>query len=149
MRLVYLNNMNPDQFFNKYNGKFINYDGVWGFQCTDLMRQYVKEVFNVNPYTAIPTTGSAKNIFKNFKDNKYFKKVLNTPTGVPPKGSIIFFKTSILPPWIYGFDGHVAIVSGADINRMITFDQNYPKRSFCKFVNRNYKDCIGWLTPVK
>lgn len=141
--------MTLNEFINKWNGRYVDVDGFYGPQCVDLMRQYCKDVFSVNGYVAIPPRGNAKDIYKNFVNNKYFKKVVNTPTGVPKKGDIIFFKTSTWFPFLYGWAGHVAIFSGGDTMRMITFDQNYPTGSFCRYVNRSYKDCLGWLTPTK
>lgn len=140
--------MNHSQFTGKYNGKFVDYDHAYGYQCVDVMRQYVLDVFGLKPYVAIPTTGTAKNIFLNFKTNNYFKKVLNTPTGIPPKGAILFFKNSILPPWNYGFAGHVAIVDSANMMSMILFGQNYPTGSACSFRKFTYKDCLGWLVRL-
>jgi surface antigen len=140
--------MNHSQFTGKFNGKFIDYDNAYGFQCVDLMRKYVLDVYGLKPYVAIPTTGNAKNIFYNFRDNKYFKKVLNTPNNMPKKGDIVFFKTSVLPPWFYGFAGHVAVVDSANVMSMILFGQNYPTGSACSFRKFSYKDCLGWLSRV-
>ena len=143
--------MTIDEFFTKHNGKYVDYDGRYGFQCVDLVRQYINEVLGWAPYTALPTTGAAKNIFKNFPDggNKYFQKIKNTPEGIPQKGDIVFFKTSYWYPWLYGWAGHVEIVSVAWLIGLNDFSQNWPSGSFCKFVNRTYKNCLGWLRPRK
>ena len=143
--------MSTQSFFDKYNGKFIDYDGVWGFQCTDLMRKFIKEVVSWEPYVAIPQTGAAKNIFKNFPDsgNQCFLKIFNGPTNSPKEGDIVFYKTSWWWPFLYGWAGHVEIVSSANSMSLITFSQNWPTGSPCKFINRKYKDCLGWLTPRK
>jgi hypothetical protein len=87
--------MNYKQFVDKYNGRYLDYDKAYGYQCVDVMRAYVKEVYGLNPYVAIPTTGYAKNIFNNFKTNKYFKKILNTPNGMPKQGDIIDRKSVV------------------------------------------------------
>lgn len=133
-----------DQFFTKYNGCYIDYDKAWGFQCVDLMRQYCADVRGVNGYIAIPQRGNAKDIFRNFTDNKYFKKVLNGPSNAPKTGDIIFFSTY---PFIYGWSGHVAIVSSADAMNLVVFEQNYPTNSPCKFGKHSYRGCMGWLSP--
>lgn len=137
--------MTLDQFIDKYNGKFIDFDKSYGPQCVDLMRQYVQEVLRMDPYT-IPRANYAKNIFYNFRTNNNFKKVINTPTAVPKKGDIIFWG------WRYpvtGYAGHVAIVTGANVYRFISFDQNYPTGSTCHYVNHDYRGVLGWLTPTK
>lgn len=144
--------MNYTSFINKWNGKYVDYDGMYNAQCTDLMRQYCKDVFNVNGYVAIPSRGYAKDIFKNFKDNQYFKKVLNGPLNTPKKGDIIFWGTY---PTITGIAGHVAIVDSADLYSIIVFHQNYPTNSPCTFkkfgtskIFHGYRGILGWLTPV-
>jgi hypothetical protein len=139
--------MRIDEFFTKWNTKPCDYDKNGSFQCTDVMRQYVADVLGWAPYIVIPPTGYAKNIFNNFVENKYFKKILNTPTGVPKKGDIVFWKTSLWFPFLYRIAGHVAIVSSADIMNLLTFDQNYPKDSVCHFQKHSYKDCQGWFSP--
>ena len=130
------------QFFQKYDGRFVDYDHVWGFQCVDLMRQFVKELYGVNPYAAIPQTGAAKNIFNNFIENRYFKKIYNSPTNMPQKGDLVFWR---FYPFVTGWAGHVAICSEASLMTMITFDQNYPTGQPCKYVRHSYKGCLGWL----
>ena len=142
-----------DQFKSIWNGKYNNYDGLYGRQCTDLMRQYVKDVHGYEPYTAIPTTGAAKNIFNNFKSNKYFTKILNTPNNVPKKGDIIFWGWYVT---VTGPDGHVAIYDTGDVFTFTSFDQNYPTGQPCKFVKHGsnkflhgYRGCLGWLHAVK
>ena len=135
--------MNYNDFVNKYKGRFLDYDHAFGNQCVDLMRGFVKEVYGVNPYVAIPQTGYAKNIFYNFKDNAYFKKVLNGPSNSPKKGDIVFWGTY---PFITGIAGHVVLCDVADANNLIVFSQNYPTSSPCIFRKFNYRGVLGWLT---
>ena len=140
--------MSTQEFFDKYNNKFIDYDGVWGFQCTDLIRQYIKEVLGLNPYVAIPQTGAAKNIFNNFPagGNKYFTKVLNGPTNAPKQGDLVFWGTY---PFVTGWAGHTAICESAGTMNLITFDQNFGSVKSCRFVKHSYKGIGGWLAPRK
>ena len=142
---------NYNDFIWKWNMKYVDYDKKFGFQCTDLMRQYCKDVFGVDGYKAIPSTGAAKNIFYNFKNNQYFKKVLNSPSNIPKKGDIIFWK---FYPIITGWNGHVAIFDHGDLYTIIAFGQNYPTGQPCKFIKygssklfHGYRGVLGWLTP--
>jgi len=138
--------MTLDKFFTKYNGRFIDYDKAYGFQCVDLARQYILEVLGFKPYVALPAGATAKVIFQNFKSNAYFTKVLNTPSGVPKKGDIIFWGWR----WpVTGSAGHVAIFMDGNVNRFISLDQNYPSRLSVKLVNHSYIGVLGWLTPAK
>jgi cell wall-associated NlpC family hydrolase len=141
--------MTYNDFLNRWMNHYVDYDKAYGFQCTDLMRQYVREVYGLAPYTAIPSTGSAANIYKNFKSNKYFKKIDNTPTGLPKKGDIIFWKYY---PGLFGWAGHVGIYDSGDMYTIISFDQNYPTGQPCKLVRHGinkwlhgYRGCLGWL----
>lgn len=136
--------MTLEQFVSEWNGKYIDFDGHYGFQCVDLIRQYVKEMYKVDPYKAIPAAINAKTIFNNFKDNQYFHKIKNSPYGLPEKGDIIFWGYY---PFVTGWDGHVAIYSGGDLHNIVSFDQNYGKPNFCRYVNHNdrYHGVMGWL----
>ena len=137
-----------NEFVAKYNGKYVDYDHAFGNQCVDLIRQFCKDVLGVDGYTAIPTTGYAKNIFINFKDNQYFKKIYNSPTNMPKKGDVLFFKTSYWFPFLFGIAGHTGVVDSADLYNIVLFNQNYgPTGSPCKFNKFKYKDTLGWLTP--
>jgi cell wall-associated NlpC family hydrolase len=137
--------MTLDIFINKYNGKFIDVDGRYGCQCTDLMRQYLIDVLGLPPYS-IPAADYAKNIFKNFKSNSQFQKIMNTPTGVPKRGDIVFWGTY---PFVTGIAGHVAIFSGGNSYKFISFDQNYPTGATCRYVNHDYRGVMGWLHSLK
>ena len=145
--------MKHKEFTDKYNQKYIDFDQNNSYQCVDLMRKYVKEVFNIPGYNsdlpALGNWGHAKDLFYKFPaKSKYFKKVYNTPVGVPPQGAIVFFKTSVLPKWLYGIDGHVAIVDSATVMEMILFGQNYPTKFPSSFRRFTYKDCLGWLIRI-
>ena len=39
--------MNITQFFLKYNGKYLDEDGVYGAQCVDVIKAYFKEVLGI------------------------------------------------------------------------------------------------------
>jgi len=135
--------MTLDQFITKYNGKYIDYDHAYGPQCVDLMRQYTDEVLRL---PQLPRAKYAKDIFKQFKTDSNFKKIFNTPTGVPKRGDIIFWDWR----WpVTGIAGHVAVFSGGNTSRFIAFTQNYPTNSPCRFYNYDYRGVMGWITPLK
>ena len=139
--------MTPLQFFTKWNGKYIDFDGAYGFQCVDLARQYIKEVLGY-PQTSMPPAGYAKDIFKKFTSspNIYFEKVLNGPYNAPRTGDIIFWGVY---PLVTGWPGHVAICSTAGTMAFVSFDQNYGKPNYCRYINHNYRGVLGWLHPKK
>lgn len=126
------------------NGRFIDVDGNKEFWCVDLMRSYLRDCRGLSPWT-FPAVLYAKDIFYNFKTNNLFKKVVNTPYNFPQPGDIVFFKWF---PFLYGYAGHVAVVTYADVNKLISMDQNYPTKSPCKLTKHSYRGCLGWLHPI-
>lgn len=135
-----------EDFVNKYNGRYIDFDGQFGYQCVDLMRQWLTEGL-VFPVDTIPAALTAKQIFLNFPEagNMYFTKIHNSPTNFPVKGDIVFWG---FYPFLTGLAGHVAICSNANVNQFISFDQNWGNPNFCKYVNHSsYRGVLGWLHP--
>lgn len=133
--------MTYKQFVDKYNGKFVDYDRAWGFQCVDLARQYMKEVLGLDPYKVLPGAPYAKNLFWSYSKGP-LTKVVNGKTNYPKQGAIVFWTTY---PFITGIAGHVGIVDSADSNSLIVFSQNYPTGSACSLRKFSYKGVIGWL----
>lgn len=144
--------MTLDQFFTKYNGKFIDHDKSWGYQCVDLVRQYIKEVLGWKPYDAIPPIQYAKYAFTNYNKKK-FQAIANSPNNFPKEGDIVIWGWS----WpVTGVAGHIAICSRADARYLLTIDQNYPTGSPVRFVQHYnrvfrhaYRGVLGWLRPLK
>lgn len=134
--------MTYKQFRDKYLGKFVDYDKRYGFQCVDLMRQYLKEVRGVDPYKVLPGATYAKQLFWNYKTGP-LTKVLNGPTNAPKQGDVVFWNTF---PFVTGIAGHVGIVESADANSLIVFSQNYPTGSACSLRKFSYKGVMGWLS---
>jgi len=127
--------MKIQDFFDKYNGKGIDYDGYYGFQCVDLYRQYCKECLEL-PQS--PPTAGAVNIWNSYL-TKYFDRISNQPNNAPIMGDIIIWGTGV------GQFGHIAICSSATVMNFVSFDQNWPVGSLCHLQNHNYKYVLGWL----
>jgi len=134
--------MTFQQFLDKWNGQYCDYDKKYGFQCVDLMRQYLKDVCGFSPYTAVPPVNYAKEIYAKAKPT-FFEKIPNGKLNFPEKGDIVVWKPY---PFVIGWPGHVAInITGAPRN-FISFDQNY-KITACHRQLHDYKGVIGWLRP--
>jgi len=131
--------MTPDEFFGKYDQKFVDFDGNKKYWCVDLYRQFVKEVFN---FPQSPLVPSAKDIWINYLTD-YFDRIDNTPINCPIKGDIIIWGTGA------GADGHVAICKDGDKMQFTSFDQNWPLLSPCHFQPHNYNNVLGWLRVKK
>ena len=131
--------MKVQEFFDKYNGKEIDYDGFYGNQCMDLAEQYNKEVIG-----APRLTGDAYQVWENYPID-FYERILNTPEGVPQEGDLIIWNKNV-----GGGFGHIAISTGneADATSMFeSFDQNWPIGSLCHFQRHDYKNVVGWLHP--
>ena len=133
--------MSFDEFINKWNGKGIDTDGAFGFQCMDLMHKYVEEVLGLTD-PRILAAPIARQVYENFDNvfgHGFFTRIPNTPTGVPLKGDIFFWGSKLGPA------GHVAIFMDGDVNAFRSFDQNFPLGSKCHIQNHNYNGALGWL----
>lgn len=136
--------MTLQQFISKYTNKTVDFDGHYGGQCVDLVRQYWQDVIGLSkqPKGVV----GAKDFWTNYdRDpvlNENFVKVKNTPSGVPEAGDIMIWGAR------YGQYGHIAIVTWADVNSFAAFSQNDPigSRSI-KRKYANYKGVLGWFKP--
>ena len=83
--------MTYDEFEKKYLGKAVDFDGVAGVQCVDLVDQYLKDCFGI---TGVWCSG-AKDLYNNFKSYpalvNAFDRVANTPELIVQKGDIIIW----------------------------------------------------------
>ena len=130
--------MTLDDFIKKYDGKGIDFDGKFSTQCVDLYRQYVKEVLS---FPQSPPVEGAKDIWDTYLP-EYYKRIENTPYGVPEKGDIVIWGTKI------GKYGHVAIFLEGDAKKFKSFDQNFPVRTLCHIQEHTYTGVLGWLRPI-
>lgn len=96
--------MTYDEFYKKYIGKAVDFDGTAGIQCVDLVDQYLKDVFNI---TGVWVNG-ARDFYNKFTSYpalvKAFDKVENTRELIVKKGDIVI--------WGGGSWGHCAIGTG-------------------------------------
>lgn len=132
--------MTIQEFFNKYNNKYIDYDGYYGYQCMDLYRQFVKEVYGCQQ--SPPVSGAAK-VWDTYNKD-FFNRIPNGPVNYPLKGDIIIWNNRA-----GGGYGHIAIGMDATSYTFNSFDQNWPTGSRCHKQPHNYTNVLGWLTPKK
>ena len=64
--------MTLDEHIAKWQGKPIDFDGAYGFQCMDLMHQYVYEVLGITDRSVLAAP-IARLVYQNFINikNKY------------------------------------------------------------------------------
>lgn len=109
--------MTYKEFKKKYNGKYTDFDGAYGYQCWDLAQRYFTEVLNL-PSSILSGCGLVSNMLKPPKINvmlKYFTEV-----KTPEQGDVAI--------WEYG---HIAIYDHA---KNYYFSQN---PNACKVIQIN------------
>jgi len=132
-------------FFNKWNGKYCEVNDPSNlYQCMDLSyawcdflqipRDTIRHLYAYQVYTE-----------PNDLTVKYFDFIPNTPSGIPPVGSLVVFSTAI-----GGVAGHISIATGeGDTNTFNSFDQNFGTDKHCRIVSHTYTALkgMGWLVP--
>ena len=129
--------MTLQEFIAKYDGKGIDWDNAYGFQCMDLYRQYTKEV--VGGKQSIPVAG-AVNVWDNYLPEVY-TRTSNKPDNAPKPGDVVIWGIELGP------FGHIAVCTEADTNNFTSFDQNFPLGSVCHLQKHTYFGVLGWLRP--
>lgn len=128
--------MQFNDFVKEVLGTYIDFDGVYGNQCVDLIKEYVEKVLGIDAWVS-----NAENYATTYPKSK-FDLIENTPDGVPEQGDIVIFNDSV------GEFGHVCIAfSGGSVDEFKSLDQNWPKGSPIQVISHNYRGVIGWLRP--
>ena len=98
-------------FKNKYNGKYTDYDGAYGYQCWDLAQRYFVEYLGV-PEWVLSGSGLVSNMLDRDREelNQYFDEI-----------SIYEMCPGDVCIWEYG---HIAIFDNWDGNQNWYFSQN-------------------------
>jgi len=128
-----------NQFVENTQGQFIELSSKQAiFQCMDLA--YLWTFVLGFPKETIQNA-TARQVFTSPKEitHQYFDMVANTPTGVPPEGSLIV--------WDIGDSGHIAIVVSGNKSNVTIFEQNNPIGTHAHVQERTYTKCLGWLIP--
>ena len=106
-------------FINKYLGRPVDFDGMYGAQCVDLFRQYCKDVLEIEHTGAVE---GAKDLAEkyNFLDKEKEAFCLIKTKESIKKGDVIIWGSTVTNPF-----GHVAIcVAPQDYITPLVFEQN-------------------------
>lgn len=130
--------MTFNEFYQGVNGKSLDYDGLYGYQCVDLVKVYLDWCFNIKP----GAWGNAKDYWNNLNksgmaDNFY--QVPNTRDLVVERGDIVVWGAMSGNPY-----GHVAIGLSGDINHFTSLDQNWGS-NYVREIYHNYDGVLGVL----
>lgn len=120
----------------------MNYDGMYGAQCVDLIKYYLDEVFGLKP----GRLGDAAEIFDNSDSiiTNNFDKIKYYSGFIPQKGDIVIWGKDVSTRHN---SGHIAIASGnGNSSVFYSYDQNWnsPK---CELCEHNYYAFRGVLRP--
>lgn len=131
-----------ETFVNKYMGKKVDYDGVYGPQCVDLFRQYSEEVLGIPEHTgSCSSSGGAKDLFLDYSkmplEQKYFYKSRQKNWV---QGDILIWDKTGSNQF-----GHVAIYLGKINNSLIVFEQDGFKQDGAKINIRSKDNLLGYL----
>ena len=138
--------MTYDEFEKKYIGKAVDYDGVAGVQCVDLVDQYLDNCFGI---TGVWCDG-AKDLYNNFETYpalvKAFDRIPNTRDLIVQKGDIVI--------WGGGSWGHTGIGDGeGDKDWFVTLEENtLGRHEPTQLVKHRFDSdiaspCLGVLRP--
>jgi len=128
------------QWFPTVAGRRVNSAGGILGECVALIQKYANEVLGVSGAPVFPV-GSAKDMVGSRPDA--FTWVPNTPTGVPPYGSIVVFNGRV-----GGGYGHTGVaIEGSDTNQVRVIQQNDPYGSGVSIKTYPYTNVSGWLVP--
>lgn len=132
-----------DKWVKNNLGKYIDYDKVYGVQCVDLIKHYVKNVLGIEPQSI----GNAIEYYNKRKTSTYLTKNFtwhgNTPEFIPKKGDICVFTSKT-------GHGHVAVATGeGTTSYFYSYDQNYPssKGEPMTKIKHSYNSFLGVLRP--
>lgn len=138
--------MTYDEFEKKYIGKAVDYDGVAGVQCVDLVDQYLDNCFGI---TGVWCDG-AKDLYNNFESYpalvKAFDRIPNTRDLIVQKGDIVI--------WGGGSWGHTGIGNGeGNKDWFVTLEENtLGRHELTQLVKHRFDSdianpCLGVLRP--
>ncbi len=133
--------MKYDKFLQKWMGKSIDWDGVYGPQCVDLIAQYCIEAGKAIAYA------NAKDWANHSALRGDFTWTNNNPNDylqIPNRGDIIVWNGNL--PGSGGY-GHIAIWDMVTAPGLFnSLDQNWGGQ-YVHFQNHNWDYILGWWTP--
>lgn len=117
----------------------VDTDGSYGAQCTDLVNDYLSEVWRIGPLA-----GNAIDFQHDLLPGWPWQP--NTPKVRPPTGAIVVWNG---PNAVIGTGpaGHTAVALLSDLSTLLTLDQNWPAGHSPQQVRHSYVAVAGWFHP--
>lgn len=127
------------EFMNKYLGKKVDFDGVYGAQCVDLFRQYCKDVLNIKEHTG--AVDGAKDLYLNYVDLPNEHKYFNLYKSNFKYGDALVWGASMTNKY-----GHVAIyICDLGNGTVLVMEQDGFKQDGAKLAVRSKSNLLGAL----
>ena len=147
--------MTFDEYKKAREGKRIDYDKVYGFQCVDQARHFAEQVHGAK---IKPFWGSARAWWQSWSPflGLPYVRVRYDWIAIPPRGAIIFFKPTKTNPY-----GHVAVTGKCNNKELWVIEQNAGQgdgdgKWWDEITIRNYPykgakvwDCVGWFVKYQ
>lgn len=130
--------MKFSKFIDTYKvGKGYDFDGVYGDQCVDLIKFYIRDVLDGK----VESIGNAVEYW-NKRNGKYLKKLFKPVTGGQmAKRGDVFVRMS-------GKCGHVGVVTSADKEKFNTIEQNAGGSGVVSHETHKYSSDFHFLRPI-
>lgn len=130
-----------DTFIDRYLGKSVDVDGMYGSQCVDLFNAWNRD-FN-NCYINCQPSGFAKSLAQNKENNGILKYFTETAVNNMIKGTVVVYGNCKQCP-----DSHVCffIADNGD-GTFMALQQNAYGRKYVTIDNMSYVGIIGSFIP--
>lgn len=124
------------KFWLQFNGYSLDYDGVYGGQCFDLIQAWSRDWLDCPAWI---TGDYAYQIYGQLPN--FYNSIPNTSDAVPKVGDIVVWGKAY-----NGYAGHTGVATGSgDTGVFECFEQNDPTGSVCHIKLYDYAHVTGWL----
>ena len=131
-----------NKFMNKYLGKSVDIDGVYGGQCVDLFNAWNKD-YNKGIYINCKPTGYARSLAENKANNGILNYFKETAINNMIEGTVVVYGKCKFAP-----EGHVCFFIKDNGNGTYrALQQNYNNKQYVTIDNNPYEGIIGAFIP--
>lgn len=133
--------MTLSEFLNEYEGKKVEFDGVFGPQCMDLFRQYHKDVVGGDHTGGVE---GAADLWEGFSDSRLREYYHRFNLVMAKPGDVVIFGRTKTNRY-----GHVAIFLRREADGLLVFEQDGFRQDGAKYKTRSDENVLGILRPIK
>lgn len=131
-----------NEFIEKYLGKKVDIDGLYGGQCVDLFNAWNKD-YNNGVYINCKPTGYARSLAENKANNGMLNYFKETQVNNMIEGTVVVYGKCKFAP-----EGHVCFFIKDNGNGTYrALQQNYNNKQYVTIDNNPYEGIIGAFIP--